>query len=70
MSEQIINLKQSKQVDEERWNEVSGNKHRMFLLHRFWKVMLLGHSPLTNRIYFLQMFDFLKYFSQIFNYIL
>lgn len=70
MSEQIINLKQSKQVDEERWNEVSGNKYRMCLLCRFCKVMLLGHYPLINRIWFLQTCDLSKYFSQMFNYIL
>lgn len=70
MSEQIINLKKSKRVDEERWNEVSGNKYSMFLLCRFFKAMLLGHHPLTNRIRFLQMFDLPKYFSQKFNYIL
>lgn len=70
MSEQIINLKKSKQLDEEIWNEVSGNKYRRFLLRRFCKVMLLGHHPLANRICFLQMFDLPKYFSQMFNYIL
>lgn len=70
MSELIINLKQSKQVGEERWNEISDKKYRMFLLCRFCKVMLLGCSPLTNRIRFLQMFDLLKYFSQMFSYIL